>query len=144
MLLITSNSAKTSQKIRELEKDNTIWGYNAIIGEKTSERITYFALIKLKTPIFDYIETIIKRVKEKHISKLDITIKGTYYLNGAYDGITIFTAKNVIDAKIFCSYSQKYYGDYIERIDLLETIFPLIKCGKINPEIDQLKKFVIE
>ena len=130
--------------IKELEKDNTIWGYNAIIGEKTGERTTYFALIKLKPPIFDHIDTIIKRVKEKQISKLDIRIKGTYYLNGVYDGINIFTAKNIIEAKIFSSYLQKHYGDYIERIDILETIFPLIKCGKINPKLDQLKKFVIE
>jgi len=39
--------------IKELEKDNTIWGYNMIIGEKTNERVTYFALIKNKKPIFD-------------------------------------------------------------------------------------------
>ena len=39
---------------------------------------------------------------------------------------------------------QKHYGDYIESIELLECLFPLVKCGKVNPELDQLKKFAVE
>ena len=130
--------------IKELEKENAIWGYNAVIGEKAGERTTYFALTKNKIPPFDYIDVIIKRIKEKSVSKVDVAIKGTYYLNGAYDWITAFTAKNITDAKIFCAYMQKEYGEYIERVDLLESVFPLIKCGKVNPELEQLRKFIIE
>ncbi len=130
--------------IKELEKENTIWGYSAVIGEKAGERITYFALIKNKIPPFDYIDTIIKRIREKSVGKIDVIIKGTYYLNGVYDWITAFTAKNITEAKIFCAYMQKEYGEYIERVDLLESVFPLIKCGKVNPELEQLRKFIIE
>ena len=135
---------KAWKLIKELEKENTIWGYNAIVGEKAGERTTYFALIKNKIPPFDYIETIIKRIRGKSASKVDVKIKGTYYINGAYDWITAFNAKNITDAKIFCSYIQKEYGKYIERIDLLESVFPLIKCGKVNPDLEQLRKFIIE
>jgi len=117
---------KAWKLIKELEKENTIWGYNVIVGEKEGERTTYFALT------------------EKSVSKVDVRIKGTYYLNGTYDWITAFTAKNIIDAKIFCAYMQKEYGEYIERVDLLESVFPLIKCGKVNPELEQLRKFIIE
>jgi len=122
---------KAWKLIKELEKENTIWGYNAIVGEKAGERTTYFALIKNKIPPFDYIEAIIKRIRGKSASKV-------------YDWITAFNAKNITDAKIFCSYIQKEYGKYIERIDLLESVFPLIKCGKVNPDLEQLRKFIIE
>ena len=71
-------------------------------------------------------------------------MKGVYYINGAYDWIAMFTAKNTTEAEIFTSYMQKHYGDYIERVELLESVFPLIKCEKINPELEQLRKFAIK
>ncbi len=130
--------------IKQLEKENKIWGYTAIIGEENNDRTIYFALTKNKIPIFDYIDTIIKRAREKCIGELDIQVTGTFYLNGSYDWLTIFTAENIKEAKIFCSYLQKHYGDYIERVELLESVFTLIKCGKINPELEKMKNFAID
>jgi len=135
---------KAWKLIKEIEREKKIWGYTAITGEEDDNGVTFFALTKNKIPMFDYIDTIIKRIKERCIGELDIQVTGTFYLNGSYDWITIFTAKNITEAKIFCSYMEKHYGKYIERVELLESVFPLIKCGKINPELEKIKKFEIK
>ena len=46
MLLITSNSAKTSQKIRELEKDNMLIDYVTAQLNETKRKIEYTLGIK--------------------------------------------------------------------------------------------------
>jgi DNA-binding Lrp family transcriptional regulator len=129
--------------IKKLEKDKVIWGYSAIISGESLNMNTYLAIHRVKGPFSEVIDKIIKRAKEKEVSKLDIKVIETYYLNGTYDWITIFSAKNIKDAKIFVGYMQKEYGEYIERIDLLECVFPLVKCHKVNPKIQELRKFAL-
>ena len=130
--------------INRLEEENRIWGYTAVVDENKLGLNIFFALTRNKVQPAESIEKIIKSVKEKKVCKLGINVLGNYYLNGVYDWITIFTAKDITDAKIFCSYIQKEYGEYVERIDLLENVFPIIQFGKINPEINQLKKFALQ
>jgi DNA-binding Lrp family transcriptional regulator len=127
--------------IKELEKQNIIWGYTAVINE--SDRNIFFALSKLKAPIYDRIDDIIENVQEDTESILNIGMLGSYYINGAYDWIVIFSAQNILDAKKFCTHIQKQYIDHIERIELMETIFPLMKFGKLNPDVKKLKEFAL-
>jgi len=125
--------------IKELEKENIIWGYTAIVDDR--ERSIYFAVSKLKAPIYDNIDKIIENVKKDTESKHNIGLMGSFYINGIYDWLIAFTAETLLDAKKFCTHVQKEHVDYIERIELMETIFPLIKFGKINPNIEKLKEF---
>ena len=129
--------------IKELEKDKFIWGYTTIVDERKNNRNIYFALVKVKAPFFGAIDKLIIRVKEKRIGKIGINLIGAYYLNGIYDGILIFNAKDTADAKIFSSFLHQEYGEFVERIDIIESVFPLFKSGIINPEIEKMKKFTI-
>jgi len=130
--------------IKKIEKNNTIWGYTGVIDESNFKRRTYFALSKLKAPIFGRIDDIIQSVQEDTEAQMNIGMLGSYYLNGTFDWILMFSAEDIRQAKKFCSHIQKQYMDQLERIDLMECIFPLIKYGKLNPNIEELKEFAIE
>lgn len=134
---------KAWKLIKKLEKNKTIWGYTSVINDSKYKRNIYFALSKLKAPIYSKIDDILQNVQEDTESLFNIGILGSYYINGIYDWIVIFSAKNIRDAKKFCAHIQNQYPNQLERIDLMECIFPLIKYGKFNPEIEKLKEFTI-
>ena len=127
--------------IKELEKDHIIWGYTAVVDDM--DRSIFFAASKLKKPIYQNIEKIIENVQEDTESMLNIGLIGSFYINGIYDWLVVFSAENILDAKKFCTHIQKQHENYIDRIELMETIFPLIKFGKLNPNLDKLKEFTI-
>jgi hypothetical protein len=77
-------------------------------------------------------------IRSKHQYKLPCDI------NGEFNWIMIFSAKNLRDAKVFVGFLQKEYDKFIERVSLMNCVFSLIKMGKINPNIDQLKEFAVE
>jgi len=134
---------KVWRMIKELENENILWGYTGIVDDEFYDRAVYLALSKFKSPIFDAIDQIIKSVKEDTESLYNIEIHTSCYLNGNYDWILIFSSKDTREAKKFCHRIEKEYQDYIERIELMECIFPLIKFGRLNPDIERLKEFEI-
>jgi len=135
---------KIWRTIKKLEKENDIWGYTAVINEKKFRKNTYFALGKIKSPLSNVTEDIISRLREQeYVKKIEVDIICVYYLNGIYDWIVVFYAKDISDAKKFCGFIQVNYPNYVEKVDLLENIFPLIKFGKINPDIDKLTEFSV-
>ena len=131
--------------MNKLDEENRVWGYTAVVDDDNVGKNMYFALIKTKTPFLTLFEEIIYRLNDQTESKkLDINILGVYYLNGAYDWIMMFSAPTLRNAKLICGVIQKTVDMHIGTIDLMETVFPLIKFGKINPNIEQLKEFAIE
>jgi len=133
--------------MNKLEENNKVWGYTAVVDDDNVGRKTYFALLKAKAPFHDKIDLIIKNIKDQKKgleTKHNIYLLGSYYLNGVYDWLVIFSAENISHAKRYQGAAQKEYGEFLERIDLMESVFPLIKFGKINPNIEQLKEFAIE
>ena len=129
--------------IKKLEKNNVIWGYTTVIDENSIGYNSYFALCKAKASFSDMMDELIKRLKEKKAEKLGVNFLGQFYLNGTYDWLCIFSAKDIRDAKKFCGYMQKEYGEYIDRIELLENVFTLVRFGKINPNVEKFKEFAV-
>ena len=134
---------KVWRVINKLDEEKKIWGYTAVVDDNADGSNTYFALGRVKAPLFNVIDQIIEIVKGDKSRQCDVRLLGTYYVNGLYDWLVIFSAQNMIDAKRFCGYIQKEYDTYLDRIDLMESVFPLIKFGKINSNIEQLKEFAI-
>jgi DNA-binding Lrp family transcriptional regulator len=131
--------------MNKLDEENRIWGYTAVVDDDNVGKNLYFALIKTKAPFYNLFEEFIDRIKDQTESKkLDLNILGVYYLNGMYDWIMMFSAPTIRIAKLICGVMQKICDKYVETIDLMENVFPLIKFGKINPNLEQLKEFTIE
>ena len=132
---------KVWRTIMDLEKENNIWGYTAIVDEKTENEIIYFALVKSKLSYISNAERSIKNMKNNNSIKIGVNLLGLNYVNGMYDWIIMFSAKDILTAKKYCGYMQKEYGELIEDISLLENVFTLSKYGKLNPNLEKLKEF---
>ncbi len=129
--------------IKNLEKNNTIWGYTAVIDELKQDMKKYFILIKrTNLPVTSQIiERIISRELKKKSSELNIQLITSTYTNGAYDYIICFNAPDIKNAKRFVEILNRLFEGAISEIQLIEELFCVQKCGIENPEIDKIKEF---
>ena len=130
--------------MKRLEKNNTIWGYTAVVDHEKQEQNHYVVLIKKTSkPIGAIVEKIVDRKLEIEAKKIGVVISTSLYLNGMYDWIICFTGPNIKQAKQFCNILSAIFKDHIEEIHLLEDIFTVKKQGITNPNVAQLKEFVL-
>jgi len=129
--------------IKNLENNNTIWGYTAVIDDEKQDMKSYMILIKRSIqPIAgEIIDKIIDRELTKKSDGLKIDIVNSWYSTGAFDWVISFNAPEMKIAKRFVEVVAKLFEGYISDIQLIEELFPAQKCGIPNPEIDKLKEF---
>jgi len=133
---------KAWKYVKELEKEGKIWGYTAVT-DRSDNNILFFALIKQRIPYLDNASQIIGNIKNNNSDKLGINLIGLYYTNGGYDGVCIFEASDLKEAKKYLGYMMKEYSEQLISIDLLESVFPMIHFTKPNPKLEKLKEFSI-
>ncbi len=132
------------RRIKKLEDSNTIWGYSPVIDEAKLGYDLYLALIKGGAFTEEAAEKIIERHKDPQaVGRGHVQLIESYYLNGLYDWVLVFAAPSIADAKKYCWYLQRVYGDFIRNVELLEVMFPAIHGGTVNPELGQLTEFSI-
>ena len=129
--------------IKTLEKNNTIWGYVAIINEEKQNKHGFIVLIKRsQVPIEkEALDKIISRELSNNVQKNGIEVINSIYTNGLYDWIISFSASNVKEAKSFVEFLTKLFSKFISEINLLEEMFSTSKYGVSNPEIEKLGEF---
>ena len=129
--------------IKNLENNNTIWGYVAVIDKEKQGLEEYTVLIKrTATPLkAEVLDKIIERKLDELSTKFGVNILSSFYLNGAYDWMICFTAADIKQAKKLCEALHILFKGYLTELQLLEKMFPVKKCGIINPEIERLKEF---
>jgi len=143
---ISENLGFSRQKvwriIKNLEKDNIIWGYGAVIDEEKIGLKYYILLLKknLKPISSEAIENITSREIEVQINKIDCKMISSLYTHGYYDWVIFFTAPNNIQAKKVSELFINRYHEFLDGVELLETIFPAKIKGKVNPNIKKLKE----
>ena len=144
---IAKNCGFSRQKvwriIKNLEKNNTIWGYVAVIDEEKQDKKQYIILIKrTNRPLTkELIKRITSRELAKGSEKSGIEIVNSIYTNGEYDWIICFNAPTIKEAKGFVEKLNKLFEGHIDKIYLLEKMFSAEKCGISNPEIGKLDDF---
>jgi DNA-binding Lrp family transcriptional regulator len=129
--------------IKNLENNNTIWGYVAVIDEEKQDKTGYIVLIKrTNQPINkEILDRIVNRELAEKSRESGIEIINSIYANGPYDWIICFNAKGIKEAKGFVEELNKLFSGYISETHLLEKMFEAEKCGITNPEIDRLRDF---
>ncbi len=130
--------------IKRLETNHFIWGYTAIIDDEKVETNSYLVLIKrTNDPVDETIaERIIGRTLEETAKRAQVHIETSLYVHGMYDWVILFTAQDIKQAKIFCEVINATYQGYIEKVYLLQTMFPVRKQGILNPELQKLREFL--
>ena len=133
---------KTWRIITRLEKDRIIWGYHAVTDKDKLQIKNFVLLVKASLKSMkDVTEIILKREIEGSADKIDVSIDCSLYVNGKYDWIVFFTAKDIKQAKKFCQLMTTTYPEFINDMVLLEELFPLKQCGINNPDMKKLKEF---
>ena len=128
--------------IKRLEENNTIWGYHAVIDEGKLNMRKYLMLIKAAVkPFEDIVEAISKEEASKIAGKIGITVEYSSFIHGPYHWIFCFYARDTKHAKKFSHILCKTYADYVVDTIIMEKVFPIRKCGFINPNMNKLKEF---
>jgi len=133
---------KVSRIIKNLEKNNVIWGYPPITEDGTSNLKQFILLVKRKTIPFDD-----DYKKELIFDKLDsyspnVKVENISITHGEYDGFVTFYAKDILCAKKLVGEIFTRIGKYFERYVLLETLFPIRKQGLKNPNMKELVEYL--
>ena len=129
--------------IKNLENNNTIWGYTAVIDDEKQDMKRYMILIKrsIQPIATEIIDKIIDRELTKKSEGIKVDIINSWYSTGAYDWVISFNAPEIKIAKRFVEIVAKLFEGYISDIQLIEELFPTQKCGIPNPEMIKLKEF---
>ena len=129
--------------IKNLEKNNTIWGYTVTIDEEKQGKNIYFLLLKRKAiPVSkEAINNIVSREIDDHIANIGCRMINSIYTNGPFDWIIMFTAPNLNSAKKVNELFRSRYNDIITETIILESIFPAKINGVVNPDIEKLANF---
>ena len=144
---IAKNRGFSRQKvwriIKNMEKNNTIWGYVAVIDSVKLEKKGFVMLMKRSNkPISkEIINHILTREIADKVEKWGVEFLDSTYLNGNYDYMITFLANNIKDAKKVVELYYALYPGFISEIDIHEEIFSVQKCGITNPEINKFKDF---
>ena len=144
---IAKNCGFSRQKvwriIKKFEKENTVWGYPAIVDEETEELNYYIILLKRNSvPIpKTAVNHIVSRTIDEKIKEIDCEMITSLYTNGFYDWLIIFTAPDIVKAKKVSELFRTKYRGILKEVHLMETIFPVKVQGIINPDIERLNNF---
>jgi len=135
---------KVCKIIKNLEKDNTIWGYTAILDDNKMGRKRFNILLK-KAPIKltdEKLNIVINRDLRKIANKNGVNLESTYFFNGTYDGQISVTAESIVQVKNFIASMQKKLGTaYFKEISILEILVPIQMRGFDNPNLKQLRDY---
>jgi DNA-binding Lrp family transcriptional regulator len=131
--------------IKQLEKNNTIWGYSAVVDSDILDLKRYLILIKKTnkplTP--DKIDIITSRKLKEVTSQYGITIENSFYTHGSSDWFISVTARGIKDIKRVVEMFTYMLKDFIEQVDVIEVIFPVALHNCPNPNIEKIKDFFI-
>jgi DNA-binding Lrp family transcriptional regulator len=130
--------------VKRLEKTRLIWGYSAIIDQKKNDMNHYTLLIKRTTKKLDEktVDIITSRKLEDIVASIGATVENSYYVNGEYDWILTFTARDLVQAKKFCESLLALHSGVIEKTILLETLFFVKNHYILNPESKKLREYL--
>ena len=130
--------------IKQLEENQKIWGYTAIVDAEVKGLEKFMLCIKKSQKVLDKksMNEIAYERLGKIILNLGVTIESSYYIHGEYDWILIFTAKNVMDAKKFTDILSGAYPGIVDKIYLSRILFSQRDHRIENPNQMKLMEFL--
>ena len=129
--------------IKNLEENNTIWGYTAVLDNEKLNKKSYMLLIKKSNKAFTekLIDDIITRNVPEEVKHKGIDMECSFFTHGVFDWVICFTANDLKDAKWYVEYYNRLYQDFLSEIHLMDVMFSAVCSNLVNPEMDKLKDF---
>ncbi len=134
---------KIWRKVKELEKNRTIWGYTAVIDEEKMGWKSFIILMKMEPISKEQVDLLMERVVSHKAEKCSARVVDSFYMNGTYDWIIVFAAKDWATARKYYDTIRREYKEFLrEKPELIDIMFSLTRYGKINPNIDKIRDFI--
>jgi len=135
---------RAGRTVKQLEENNTIWGYHAVVDQSKLDLKRYLILLKrLPNPMKkETLDTMVKG-KLKGMTEIGVDIDSSFFVHGMYDWVWDVTANNIKQIKRFCGILKKTLSGHLSDIQVLEVLFP-IKEGCIdNPKPEGINDFFL-
>lgn len=127
---------------KKLEEDKIIWGYTAVIDQKKIGHQMYLVLFKMKPMSRGFADLIVDRIQKNAPRSLGARLIDLFYVNGEYDWIMRFSAKNHATARRYYDTLRVAYEEYLlEKPVMVDVNFIVVAEGKSNPEMEELYDF---
>ncbi len=128
---------------RALERDRVVWGYTAVLDESKLGNVMYVVLMKMRPMDMPLAELIIGRQTSSEFHRQEVRLINVLYVNGEYDWLVMFTAKDHATARRYFDSIRVAYDDFlIGKPHLIDVNFALVREGKVNPGLGGLREFV--
>jgi len=130
--------------IKNMEKNQKIWGYSAIADTEKQGLEKFIVFFKQSPLVLDKktADKINLEEIKKNYLELDITIETSHYIQGKYDWIIIFTAKDIKHAKKFLNLLQYKYPGLIKNENLAQILYTPRDHCILNPDYLKVKDFI--
>jgi DNA-binding Lrp family transcriptional regulator len=134
---------KVWREKNQLERENIIWGYTAIVDENKLNRVLYIILLKLKPMSRDLADLMTMRISRHMPEQQNVRLLNVLYVNGEYDLMIKFSAPDHTTARrYYDSIRLAYEHSLLEKPVIVDVNFSLVREGKINPELKNLYEFI--
>jgi DNA-binding Lrp family transcriptional regulator len=140
---LKSNRQTIWRNKKKMEDEKIIWGYTAVIDENKLNNIIYLVLMKMKPMTRGMVDITLKRLFNGEQLKHNVRLIDAFHVNGEYDWIIRFSAKDHTTARKYYDTLRVIYEEYLlEKPMIVDINFILIAEGKKNPETDKMYDFV--
>ena len=135
---------KICRIIRQMEKNNMLWGYTAVADEQKQGHQKFVLLLKRSTKPIDAetADQLISYRTDKDIVKLGINVENSYYTHGEYDWVLIFTASDMSHAKKFSDMLVNKYPNMVSKVNLMQILITLRSQHILNPEYMKIREYL--
>lgn len=135
---------KVFRIIKNLEKDQVIWGYTAIIDDQTQGLQKFEILMKRSLQALEKktVDTVSLSQLEPEYESMGMFIESSFYLHGEYDWALIFTAQDIRHATKFRSFLLEHFPGVITKINLMQILFTQREHYIFNPNPTKLHEML--
>jgi len=128
---------------KQLEDDNVIWGYTAVLDEKRLGHVSYIVLMKTKPMTEGLVDTLLKRLTREEPRKQDVRLTNFFFVNGEFDLFLRFSAPDHATARRYYDTLRMLYDEYLlDKPVMIDINMCLVSEGKRNPDIESLREFI--
>ncbi len=127
------------QKKKELEAGHVIWGYTAVVDERKINHVLYIVQFRTQSLSKAFADRVINRLRTGSPEKNGVRVIDVFFVDGEYDCFIKFSAPDSITARNYYENLRITYKNFFRgNPSMSNVIFPLVKDGKLNPEIERL------
>ncbi len=127
---------------KKLEDERVIWGYTAVIDQKKIGHQMYLVLLKTKPMSRGFADLVIDRIEKDVPRSIGARLIDLFYVNGEYDWIMRFSAKNHATARRYYDTLRVVYEEYLlEKPVMVDVNYIVVAEGKQNPGMSELYDF---